>query len=992
MNENWRRDQLPGIVAQLAGRPGHEPLRVGLVRIITDGLGREVGALTHEKRMPLVGGRADALFGATVFELKTDLRRERADVLAKLPDYLAQHERDTGRRPALGIATDGASFLAFELRDGALVEIGSHTVNAEKPEALLAWLEPAVSDRDDLNPEPRIIAAELGRESLTFRRAQGTLERLWAKLATHPEVKLKRDLWNNLLREVYGEDFGEDRLFLQHSYLTIIAKTIAAKVFELEADDAEAILSGSALEEQGIRGAVEADFFDWVLQDEAGRDLVRRLARQAARFRLKDVRQDVMKALYESLMDPEQRKDLGEYYTPDWLAAKLTERAVQHPLTQRVLDPACGSGTFLFQAIRRLRAAGDAAGWSRTKKLQACMAQVRGLDVHPVAVIIARVTWLLALGDDIEDREVDITVPVFLGDALQWNISTVGTGLEARLDVPDEPPLRVPGGFAEDQARLEYGVQAIKDGLERNTTPAALEADLNRFKGTTREDAAAMAETYARILALHKAGRDGIWPFVLRDLVRPLWLSKPEQRADVLIGNPPWVAFRHLSAAIQIRLREASLRMNLWVGGVLATQQDLCALFTARAAQLYLKPGGIIGFVLPYAVLNRPAFVGLRRGDCRDVQILWDEAWSLDETVRPLFPVPACVMIGRRVTAGVLPTRVTRFSGSLPRRDADTQEADRALTITSAAWPPMPTLAGASPYRARFKQGATIVPRRFFFVERLPAGRLGASRATPMVQGRTGGQDKAPWRNVTPPRGPVEAEFLRPVVLGENLAPFRMLPSALAVIPVLETGEVMDAARAAREGHPRLADWLTDIEGKWSAHCALGIDKKPKLTLTKRLDYQRGILQQFPLGAIRVAYAKAGTLFASAILQDANAVVDHKAYWATARSLEEARYLIAILNCDALRVRIAAMQSKGQGGARDFDNLIWELPIPEFSARDPLHQALAALTLECEAVAAAVPLVEGAYFTTQRRAIRDALETAGLMKRLDAAVARIPGL
>jgi len=48
-----------------------------------------------------------------------------------------------------------------------------------------------------------------------------------------------------------------------------------------------------------------------VLHAEGGAELVLRLARQAARFRLKDVRQDVMKALYESLMDPEQRRDLG---------------------------------------------------------------------------------------------------------------------------------------------------------------------------------------------------------------------------------------------------------------------------------------------------------------------------------------------------------------------------------------------------------------------------------------------------------------------------------------------------------------------------------------------------------------------------------------------------------------------------------------------------------------------------------------------------------
>ena len=61
--------------------------------------------------------------------------------------------------------------------------------------------------------------------------------------------------------------------------------------------------------------------------------------------------------------------------------------AVEAPLTQRVLDPACGSGTFLFHAVRRLIAAGRAAGWPGPRILQACEDKVRGLDVHPVAVI-----------------------------------------------------------------------------------------------------------------------------------------------------------------------------------------------------------------------------------------------------------------------------------------------------------------------------------------------------------------------------------------------------------------------------------------------------------------------------------------------------------------------------------------------------------------------------------------------------------------------------
>jgi hypothetical protein len=214
--------------------------------------------------------------------------------------------------------------------------------------------------------------------------------------------------------------------------LSIVAKTIACRVLDLPADDADSILSGRALDEVGIQGAVESDFFDWILELADGRDLVVRIARQTARFRLRDVQADVLKSLYESLIDPAQRHDLGDYYTPDWLAAKVTSRALNDPLTQRVLDPACGSGTFLFHAIRRKLAAGGAAGLTRAAAVAACVQQVRGLDVHPVAVIIARVTWLLALGPAIEERIGELHVPVYLGDAMQWNLRQIGDARRCR--------------------------------------------------------------------------------------------------------------------------------------------------------------------------------------------------------------------------------------------------------------------------------------------------------------------------------------------------------------------------------------------------------------------------------------------------------------------------------------------------------------------------------------------------------------------------------
>ncbi len=633
----WHRDKLPELVRSLASRPRHEALRGHVTELLREGFDASHDEIGHEVYLLDGKGRIDTMWGAIVIELKSDLRRELDDVLARLPAYLADAAaRSRSPRPVTGLATDGATFIAYALRDGALQELARYATDADRPNELLAWLELLLSDRPDLLPEPRAVVQAFGRASLTFGRARLALDALWATLRDDPEVRLKRDLWDGLLREAYGEDVGEDALFLQHTYLTIVVKAIAARVLDLPVDDPAALLSGRALEDEGIRGAVEADFFDWPLRRPAGADLVRQVAQQAARFRLRDVETDVLKILYESLVDPDQRHDLGEYYTPDWLAGRVVAAAVDAPLTQRVLDPACGSGTFLFHVVRRLIAAGRAAGWPGPRILEACAEQGRGLDVHPVAVTLARVTWLLALGNLVTERPANFTVPVFLGDAMQWNLRRYVGGADVLVEVPGDPPLQIPAGFAEDQAVFEQGLNELNRGLTDGLTPEAVGRALRRIEGASPADADALVTTFARLQGLYKDRRNGIWTFVFRNLVRPVWLSRPEQRADVLVGNPPWIVYRHLSPGMKDRMREALRQYDLWVGGNLATQQDMCGLFWARGAERYLAMGGRLAFVLPYAVLNVPVFAALRTGRMGQTAVRLTGGWAL-ERVWPIF-------------------------------------------------------------------------------------------------------------------------------------------------------------------------------------------------------------------------------------------------------------------------------------------------------------------------------------------------------------------
>ncbi len=974
---------LAATVAELVTRPGHEKVRVLVDRLLVDGLHIESRDIDFEKPIREVHGRIDALLGRSILEYKSDLRAERAEAESQLTRYLTEREGTTGHR-YVGLAMDGATFTAYErAKDGDLRELARHSASADGAHELLAWLQTVLAIGEELPPEPDRVRRELGRDSPAYRRAQGELATLWGDVASHPDVQVKRKLWDDYLEHVYGTSIGGDALFLQHTYLTIVAKTMATSVLGEIPTNAEALLSGEAFERAGIQGAVESDFFDWVLSASGGEQLVTRLARQVSRFRLADVEHDVMKGLYESLIDPEERHDLGEYYTPDWLAAWMCEWAVERPLEQKVLDPACGSGTFLFHALRRLLDAADERGLAPEEALAACAERVIGIDVHPVAVAIARVTYLLAIGEErLQGRPASLNVPVYLGDSLQWNTEGFFGRREVRVRVPNGPVLHFPDHVAEDAGRFDAIVHAM---IEYAEPPAAETAGFRawlRSNGITdARDIATLERTYEDLAILRQTGRNHIWGYVLRNLSRPFALSAPGRRVDVVVGNPPWLSYRFMATRMQERFREECKERRLWTGGKVATHQDMSAYFFARAVELYLTDGGTIAFVMPYAALTRQQFRGFqsqRFGKARDQIVQFQEVWSFDESVQPLFPVPSCVIIAERGATGARPETVAAFSGTLPKRDANSEEAEAALSREVVPWPETGKQEGRAPYQRVFRQGATVVPRRLWVVERVPAGRFGSDLAAPLVRSRESRQEKAPWKELAPLQGNVEHAFLRSLYLGKSLAPFRLLDPVEAVIPFeSNSSSLLGPDRARGLGYPGLARWLTEAAGVWMTY------RRSEISLLDQLDYYGKLTAQFPLAPIRVLYTKSGAIPAAAVLCDENALVDHVLYWGRVETIEEARYLSSIFNSEILRQRIVGRQSRGQWGARDIHKLLVNQPIPRFSESAPVHQQLVGLAEQAERVAAAVALPDDLYFVTARRRIRAALASDGVASAID---------
>lgn len=986
-------ERLYALVATLKSRPGHERVRALLHELCVVGLDVRDDEIDFEVPVPEVRGRIDAVFGATVFEFKRDLRRESGDAEEQLTRYLAEREHTTGQQ-FLGIATDGGTFVAYQLDDGHLVRLDEHIPQDSNPHALLSWLDVAITLRANLRPDPQSIRVEFGRDSLVFRRSTQRLKELWGLARAIPEAALKHDLWSRHLEFVYGTLIEPDELFLQHTYLTIVAKTMAVRVLVNGPISPGELLAGTPFTQIGLNGAVETDFFDWVLLVPGGPDLVNRIAHQVGRFRLGEIEADVLKGLYESLIDPRQRHYLGEYYTPDWLADLMCREAIPDPVSTRVLDPACGSGTFLFHCVRRLLAAADTAGMALQEALDRCTDQVLGVDVHPVAVLFARVTYLLAIGPRrLQERTDAISIPVYLGDSLQWDVKQLLTEEEIEIAVPGEPPLRFPGSVAGDPNLLDKVLRTMREYGDEGTSTRAFRSWVNANTILPPVDRNVLAESYERMRALHEAGRDHIWTYIIRNLTRPLWLSLRYGKPDVLIGNPPWLRFNAMSEGLQDRFREASRQRGLWVGGNVATHQDLSAYFFVRTAERYLNRDGRMAFVMPLACLSRAQYDGFRRGRYADLAgnvtaiIQFDEVWTFDSDVQPLFPVPSAVVFGHKdVVAARLPHSVTAFRGQLLRRDATPVEANAALERSQKPWPPIAGATVSSIYRRRFRQGATVVPRRLLVVEPVEAGRFGADRNAPLVTSRIGAHDKRPWKDLEPLRGQIEKRFLRPLYLGESIAPFLVFDPVTAIVPWDERHRsIFDARHAVEAGYPHLARWLRHAEGLWSEH------GPGNLTFAEQVDFYGKLSIQFPIEPVRVVFAKAGAQPAAAIVRDDRAIIDHKLYWMAAPNIAEGRYLLAILNSEAARSRIENLQSEGQFGKRDFDKVMFSLPIPKFRRDDPLHRELSVSAAHAEAVAAAVVMDEGVGFQHKRRLVRDALAQDGISRTIDGLVVRLVG-
>ena len=155
-------------------------------------------------------------------------------------------------------------------------------------------------------------------------------------------------------------------------------------------------------------------------------------------------------------------------------------------------------------------------------------------------------------------------------------------------------------------------------------------------------------------------------------------------------------------------------------------------------------------------------------------------------------------------------------------------------------------------------------------------------------------------------------------------------------------------ADSAGPGGIELGDLERRMRSRWRMVSELWEQNKSaanKLSLSGRLDYHRELSSQLEWrqeagdSPIQVAYNQSGAPTA-AILQDSEVLVDYTLYRVACRSVQEAEYLVAIINSEELFRSVVGLMPKGQYGARHLQKHLWKLAIPEFDDGDPLHMRI----------------------------------------------------
>lgn len=824
------------------------------------------------------------------------------------------------------------------------------------------------------------LALDLGLESPAYARNLKPLRDLVANARdSDSSAELASSLWSRFVDHLEGET-GEFRVepYIDELYLNILARLLSANALAgiaLSSDEPElrAIIDGSYFRNQyRLENLVEKDYFGWVTSPDHIDDFVPIARKIQSDLYAYDFtwrpEQDLFGRLMAQLARRSQRKLLGQEWTPAWLARHLADHVISEipdGEAPQILDMCCGSGAILAEVIKSARQNACLTGIENLK------AVATGFDIDPLAVALAKTTWVLTLAEEIKTAADPVTIPVYHADSL-FAVTPVSTSLpmidaDETIDITlDGEKLNLPADLVQPEHRELFDQLvdwAYDEALDlESAAPSAADADKVLDTNTANLQislapelrlniSASILQLAVRMKELAAAGRNGIWAFILRNTYRPGLLVG---QFNGLVSNPPWLAMSALADnPYRAVLKHRTDLYGITPSGSYFLHLELATTHLLHAVDRYLRPGAAIACLLPGTLLNgmhhqrfrQRAYLTADRPVFFDVNEVWQVAPGT-------FKYPSIALIGKKAnTATVADHDVQK--GAIASSEG-VEEADfdvRALSDTRTSWL---LQRGGKPATAQTgqqsaKQGADIMPRRAVCIEIKNSGGTEFRVDTPATTDQwefTVKQAKE-LKNETFP-GHAAPDFIYNMAQSENLLPFVLgVHRAPVALPAMRNAkgqwQFYNSAEVRRMGFRNTAKRFAEINSKLNG-----------APLEERIDYRLKLSNQvFGNGKFLVLSGAGGTYICAACIATADAerlVIDQTLYWQEVASEDDAWFRTGILNSNALTQAILPFNPKGEFGPRHIHTLPYQLMPPY----DPASNVMSSISQTSRKVAAAV--------------------------------------
>jgi hypothetical protein len=391
------------------------------------------------------------------------------------------------------------------------------------------------------------------------------------------------------------------------------------------------------------------------------------------KFDFTAIRGDPLGNLYQRYFDPETRKALGEFYTPQPVIEYIMDgveydRGVSN---ERIIDPSCGSGTFLVEAVERylqdVERYHDEPDWERHLSELCIRPHIVGLDIHPFAVLMAQIRFTVAILPKYKiakNQNPDFTIrrlPIFRTDSLQNEresaaplidgtdhrqatldaISETEDNIEIPVPLPLEADDAAEGEFHNEEVRLplygtlseetdvsNYGeyfgvLQAMLDVVKDHMNAQMWEYQngistaVSRYISRDIEGIESFTKSYINSMLktveyLRKEKGDGRLFKIFEDGVLSL-VVKNYLNYEYVVGNPPYVRIQNLPEHQKASFDE--------LYDSATGNYDLYCLFYERGLDWLTEDTGRLGYIAPNQFMVTDYGEGIRQVMLNEAQI-----------------------------------------------------------------------------------------------------------------------------------------------------------------------------------------------------------------------------------------------------------------------------------------------------------------------------------------------------------------------------------